>query len=840
MIERRATPKHRPTLLAAALLLAFGHGQAQETLAEPSPPASAAARTPTAQAGAADPDMASVVVLGSRSVARTALDAAAPVGLISAKDIQMAGPQELGKLLQTLDPSFNFSTTFISDGTDIIRPATLRSLGPDQILVLINGKRRHQQALVNVQQTIGRGSAGTDINAIPLSAIQRIEVLRDGAAAQYGSDAIAGVINIVLKQQTSETQLSSSIGGATEGGGRLVSGSANTGFKIGDGGYVNLTAEGRRRGETNRAGLDTLRVDPPRVTQRIGDSLAKDKYLWWNAGLPTGASGGEFYAFGGVSHRTGDSAGFFRPKEDGRNVPAVYPDGFLPNIRTTVKDASLALGWRRDLAADWKLDLSVNQGQSELEFRERDTINVSYWYEPKPGGGIYAESPLDAFTGALKFRQTTVNADLRGPLTLLGRKLSFATGFEYRRDGYQIEAGDPVSYQYGRTNNPAVVIRDQTGGVAASGSQGFPGWTPATEVDDSRHNIALYADVEHNLTRELLLGAAVRWEKYSDFGSTTTGKLSLRYDPSKTVGLRGTVSTGFRAPSVQQKFYSSVSTNLNSAGVLTETLTAREGSPVTRAFGIPDLKEETSKNASVGLVLRPTSNFSLTADLWGIDIDDRIVFSSNIAPESGACPTPASCPIRAILDPLKVGQAQFFTNAIDTRTRGLDIVAEHTTRWPGSTLVLAGQFDFNRTEVKGRHSLSPVLSGPQLFDDAQVTLIERGQPRQHHVVSADYSTGAWNGTVRANYYGEVQGQGFTAPFIQTWDAKWIADATVRYSFNKRASLTVGSNNIFNTFPSKWDPVKAAPFPQMGFTYCWETCPFGINGRSWYARVDVAL
>ena len=835
MTQHRAVPVFTRTLLASSLFLAFAPAWSQETPAEP--PAAQAAPAPAQPA--ADSGMASVVVLGSRSTARTALDSAAPVGLISGKDMAMAGPVELGKLLQTLDPSFNFSTTFISDGTDIIRPATLRSLGPDQLLVLVNGKRRHQQALVNVQQTIGRGSAGTDINAIPMSAIQRIEVLRDGAAAQYGSDAIAGVINIVLKNQTNETQLSGTVGGTTEGGGELRQGSVNKGWTIGDGGYVNLTAEARYRGETNRAGVDTLRVDPPRVTQRIGDSLAKDQYFWWNSAIPV-ASDGEVYVFGGVSHRTGDSSGFYRSKGDGRNVPAVYPNGFLPNIRTTVKDASLAVGYRRDLPNEWKADFSVNHGRSELDFHEKETINVSYWYEPKPGGGIYAESPLEADTGKLKFKQTTLNADLRGPLDVFGRKVNFATGFEWRRDGYAIDAGDPVSYQYGRTNNPAIAIKDQTGGAAASGTQGFPGYTPGTAVDDARHNIALYADVEHNITPQLLVGAAARWERYSDFGSTTTGKLSLRYDPTRQVGFRGTLSTGFRAPSVQQKFYSSVSTNLNAAGVLTETLTAREGSAVTKAFGIPNLKEETSKNGSVGIVLRPVSNFSLTADLWRIDIDNRIVFSSNIAPESGACATAAACPIKAILDPLKVGQAQFFTNAIDTETKGLDIVADHTTRWPGSTLVLSAQLDFNRTTVTGRHSDSPVLTGTQLFDDSQVTLIERGQPRQHHVVAADYTTGKWNGNVRANYYGEVQGQGFTAPFIQTWDAKWIVDATVRYNFSKSTSLTVGSNNIFNTFPTKWDPVKAAPFPQLGFTYCWETCPFGINGRSWSARLDVAL
>ena len=815
------------TLLASALLAALNHAGAQEAAGN-------------VQAKGADDAPQSVVVLGSRSSAKTALDTAVPVGLINVKDMQNAGPLELGKLLQTLDPSFNFTSTFISDGTDIIRPATLRGLGPDQLLVLVNGKRRHQQALVNVQQTVGRGSAGTDINAIPLSAIHHIEVLRDGAAAQYGSDAIAGVINIVLKQQTNETQLSGTLGTTSKGDGDLVSGSANTGFALGaDGGFLNLSLEGRRRGETNRAGLDTLRVDPPRVTQRIGDSLAKDAYLWLNAGIPFDKSS-EFYAFGGVSRRTGDSAGFFRSKGDGRTVPAVYPNGFLPNIMTTVKDASLAVGYKRELANDWNFDVSVNYGHSELGFHERNSINVSYWYEPKPGGGIYAESPLEADTGKLKFDQATFNADLRGPVVLGGAKVLLATGFEYRRDNYAIEAGDPVSYQYGRTNNPAIRIFDQTGAIAASGAQGFPGYTPGTAVDAGRHNVAFYLDAEHNLSEQLLVAAAVRYEKYSDFGNTTTGKLSMRYDPSRAIGFRGSVSSGFRAPGVQQKFYSSVSTNLNSAGVLTETLTAREGSAVTKAFGISPLKQETSKSASIGMILRPATNFSVTADLYRINIDDRIVFSSNIAPESGACLTAAACPIKAILDPLKVGQAQFFTNAIDTSTDGFDLVAEHTSKWSGATLVMSGQLGFNQTKVKNRHSQSPVLTGAQLFDDSQVTLIERGQPRQHHVIAADYTAGAWNLNTRANYYGEVQGQGFTAPFIQTWEAKWLVDMSLRYAFTRRMSVSIGSNNIFNTYPTEWDKTKAFPFPQLGFTHCWETCPIGINGRSGYVRADYAF
>jgi iron complex outermembrane receptor protein len=816
----------RRTLIASAVLAACAPALAQQQQQQQQQQdAPASGDTP-----------ATVVVLGSRSKARSALDTVVPVGLIDQKDLQSAGTPELGKVLQELDPSFNFTTTFISDGTDIIRPATLRGLGPDQLLVLVNGKRRHQQALVNVQQTIGRGSAGTDINAIPLSAIHHIEVLRDGAAAQYGSDAIAGVINIVLKQAPGG-QLSVAGGTTSKGDGDTISVSESHGWALGSsGGFLNLSLESRRRGETNRAGLDTLRVSPPRVTQRIGDSLATDAYLWTNAMLPIGA-GSELYAFGGVSRRTGDAAGFFRPKEDGRNVPAVYPDGFLPNILTTVRDASLAVGLRHALGASWNLDASVNHGRSELGFHERNSINVSYWYEPKCSCANWNESPTAADTGKLRFTQTTVNLDLRGPVSVGGAELQLAAGLEYRRDGYQIVAGEPVSYQYGRTNNPAIRILDQTGHIAAAGIQGFPGYTPATEVNEARHNSAIYLDAEHKFALPLTLAAAVRHERYSDFGGTTTGKLALRYDPSRELGLRASASTGFRAPSVQQKFYSSVSTNLNAAGVLTETLTAREGSPVTRALGIAPLKEETSRSASLGLVLRPAPGFSFTADAWQTRIADRIVFSSTIAPESGPCLTAAACPIKAVLDPLRVGQAQFFTNAIGTTTRGLDLIAERSLKGAAGTLVLSGQLGFNRTKVDARNSSSKVLNGAQLFDDAQVTLIERGQPRKHHVVAADFTSGAWNLNARANYYGEVAGQGFTAPFVQTWDAKWLLDLTGRFAFSKAFGVSVGVNNVFDTYPSRWDPVKAAPFPQLGFTYCWETCPFGINGRSLYAKAD---
>ncbi len=787
-------------------------------------------------------DLDEIQVLGSRAKNRTAAETAAPVDIINSEQLERTGARELGQLLQMLEPSFNFSRTTISDGTDIIRPATLRALGPDQVLVLVNGKRRHQQALVNVQQTIARGSAGTDINAIPVTAIDRIEVLRDGAAAQYGSDAIAGVINIVLKKQTKETQLFFEAGETRKGDGEVLHGGLNHGFEIGDDGYVNLTAEYRDRGETNRAGKDSLRVSPPRVTQRIGDADSKDAFLWFNSALRLG--GGELYGFGGFSRREGDSSGFFRSAGDGRTVPELYPNGFLPNIITTVDDASLAVGYRAPLSDNWDWDLSINHGRSKFGFHERNSVNVSWWYEPL-GAGIYGESPTSADTGTLKFDQTTVNLDFRGTLDIGNSEpLSLAVGGEYRNENYAIEAGDPVSYTYGRTNNPAIVILNQNGGFAAPGIQGFPGFSPNEEVDDGRHNYALYADAETRFGGKFLVGGAVRFEDYSDFGNTTTGKLSLRYDFTDTFALRGTFSTGFRAPGVQQLFYSQRSTNIDPAtGLLADTLTARQDSAVTRAFGIDPLKEEESKSLSAGFSWRPNDRFSLTVDVFRIDIDDRIIFSSNIAPESiGTDGLPcngsnSNCPIRAILAPFGVAQAQFFTNAIDTRTTGVDVVAEYSNEALGGTLDLTALLHWNDTEVKARRSQSPILSPTQLFDDSQVTLVEEGQPGEHHVFQAVWARGAFDWTLRANYYGEVAGEGFTPGFKQTWDGATLFDAALGWNVNDKLRVTVGGNNIFDTYPDKWDAVNAFPFPQLGFTYGWETLPFGINGAYYYAKVD---
>ena len=792
-----------------------------------------------------------ITVTGTRVKGRIASETTAPVDYIDSEAIRSTGATETGKILQLVEPSFNFSTTFVSDGTDIIRPATLRALGPDQILVLVNGKRQHQQALLNVQQTIGRGSAGYDINAIPASAIDHIEVLRDGAAAQYGSDAISGVINIILKNQTNATDITLEGGQTYKGDGKSYLGFANTGFALGTDGFFNISAEYRKRGETNRAGPDSLRVNPPRVDQRIGDPEAKDALLWANAELPAGP--GKLYLFGGWSNRKGNSSGFFRSKGDGRTVPDIYPNGFLPTIITEPTDGSATVGYRGLFGnSTWTYDLSANYGVSKFQFREENTVNVSYFYEPRdpnnPTGPRFRESPTSADTGSLGYNQLGTNLDVAGVVDwgVGAGPLKVAAGAEWRREGYKIEPGDPASYQYGRTDNRAIKIFNQNGDISQPGAQGFPGWSPREAVDEHRSNFALYLDVESQFFKRFLGGAAVRYEKYSDFGSTVNGKLSGRMNFSDRFALRATVSTGFRAPGVQQEFYSQRSTNLNAAGVLTDTLTARQDSAVTRAFGIPPLKEETSKNYTIGLVTRPADRFLVTVDLYRIDIHNRIVFSSNIQPEPAAtCGTPFNpnlCPIRAILDPLAVGQVLFFTNAINTRTEGLDIVASYD--WDlggGSALALEGAFDFNDTKVTGRRSSSKILPPEVLFDDPQVTLIEEGQPRQHHVIGATYRRESWRANLRFNYFGKVAGQGFTPGFNQTWGGKWLTDLSITAPLLRdRVSLTVGALNIFNVYPDKWDPVKASPFPQLGFTYGWETLPFGINGGSYFARLNIRL
>lgn len=819
----RVTPKFQIHLLALAASLTAGAALAQQAKPTETKPAEAKS-------------LELVTVTGSRASIRSVADSASPVDVIDAATIASSGAVELGRLLQELAPSFNFPQSFVSDGTDLIWPASLRGMGPDQVLVLVNGKRRHQQALVNVQQSIGRGSAGTDINTIPVAAIERIEVLRDGASALYGSDAISGVINIILKRKNNGGTLTGEYSQTSKGDGDTWKLGANTGFALGSG-FLNLSAEYVDRGETNRAGPDSLRVSPARVTQRIGDAATKSKLLWANGEIPLGES--ELYFFGGYSSREGNSSGFFRSKGDGRTIPALYPNGFLPTLLTTSDDWSMALGLRGQLDKTWSYDASINRGHNQFQFASANTANVSWYYEPKAGGGIYADTPTSAKDGTLRFNQTTANFDLKGQLDWgLGKEpLYVATGAEWRSDGFEIQAGDPVSYAYGRTNNGNIFIANQTGGAAAAGIQGFPGFTPGTAVDKSRRSVGVYADAESSVTDQLLLGAALRFEDYSDFGKNTTGKLSMRFKASDTLSFRGSVNTGFRAPGIQQQYFSQVSTTLGAQGQLTDTVTARQGSALATAFGIKPLQEERSKSATLGLTLQPAPGVSLTADFYNIRVKDRIVFSSEIGPEANSanCTDAKVCPVRVILRNLNLGAATLFTNAIDTKTVGADFVGQYTMKLQGSdTLTLDASYSYNKTTITAIHSQSSVLSSDVLFDQTQRTLLQEALPHHRGSLGGTWKSGDWRVNLNNSYYGQVSGQGFTG-VKQTWSGKWLTDLSVNVKINKQFDLSVGGQNIFNVHPDKWNDTAGFPLNALGFTYGWETLPFGINGARYFVR-----
>ncbi len=783
-----------------------------------------------------------IATIGSRVNSRTATDAMVPIDILTSQQLMSTGATEVGKALQTAAPSFNFSATTVSDGTDIIRPATLRGLGPDQVLVLVNGKRRHQQALVNVQETIGKGSAGYDINAIPLSAVDRIEILRDGAAAQYGSDAIAGVINVILKQNADFTMIRTEVGQTYEGDGENFVIGVNTGFG-GDWGYVNLTGEYRDRGETNRAGIATLETTggqligdwyqdgQPVRRLRIGDADSENTYFWLNSGFNVGETS-EFYVFGGLSERSGNSSGFFRGPGSNRVVPEYYPDGFLPTLITDVTDQSIAMGFKGDINDDWSYDVSYVTGESEFKFGSRNSVNTSWYYEPidpsDPDAGIYGESPTTAHDGTLIFSQDTLNFDIKGSVDFdWNAPLYMGFGLESRTDGYQIKRGDLWSYAYGRTDDPSIDIENtDNGGSAPPGIQGFPGFKPSTEVNQDRGSLGAYADLETDITQATTLGLALRFEDYDIAGSNLSGKLSSRTEFSDSFSMRATVATGFRAPGAQQMHYSQVLTNIVD-GTLVETGTIANSSTTAAEFGIKPLQEETSQSFSIGFVLQPIDNLTVTADFYQVDIEDRIVMSEAI--------TGISPEVQDLLDENQLGAAQFFTNAVDTSTQGLDLITTYNMDVAGDDLKLQAAFSYVSTDVEKVNSVSDLIPDNVMFGDTQILRLERGQPRTTGTLSGEYVSGAFSVNLAFNYFGSVEGQAFTG-MRKKWSGKWITDLSMKYEFTNDLSVQIGANNLFDVYPDKWG-AEGSVFAEAGFTYGWETLPFGINGGYYFGRVN---
>ena len=794
-----------------------------------------------------------VTTLGTRGEQRTVLDAPVPIDVLPAADLRSTGRSETSQMIQAVAPSFNFPRTTLGDATDNVRPATLRGMSPDQSLVLINGKRRHLSAVVNINGFVGRGSEAVDLNAIPASMIDHIEILRDGAAAQYGSDAIAGVVNIVLKSNapgdvtaqvgeysTTEPAAGNWKTGVTHHDGKLFDMSADRGWSFGQNGYVFVDGEIRDRGLTNRAAPDlrqqyftgdprnsdpSLPV-PDKVTFKIGDAYNHDMQGFINAGT-TLANGVQLYAFGGASHRFGDAFGFWRRPQDANNVRAIYPNGYLPEEQPTIVDGSGFVG-AKGRALNWDYDLSTGYGRNQFDMNVVHSVNVS----------MGASSPTDFYAGQLAFGEWTSNLDVTREFDVgMHSPIQAAWGAEFRVDQYQIKQGDQASFE-----NGGQFVLDANGNPTktpgAVGSQVYPGFRPEDAGSHSRNNVGGYLELSSDVTKQLLLDVAGRVEHYSDFGSTTNGKASARYELFKGYALRGAISSGFRAPSLGQEFFSNTAINFvtlpgqTTASPL-EIRTFPVASPEAIALHAKPLKPEKSVNYSAGIALQPIKSLSATIDYYRIDMKDRIVLSNNFTAQ-------------AVIDTLTahglpgLGGGRYFTNAVDTKTDGIDVVASYGWSFSRSSVLgLTAGYNGNWTKVT-RLDSSSVISGQSvnLFSRVDRARLEKGNPRSNLILSGDFTSGHAGITLRTHRFGPVTSYGTNTNGSgdQTFPTRWITDASLSYGPVQRASVVVGVDNIFDKYPAPTIDANnnSGLLPFAGIT------PFGFNGRFLYAKLSYGL
>ncbi|RXF71159.1 TonB-dependent receptor [Arcticibacter tournemirensis] len=818
-----------------------------------------------------------VVVTGSRSAPRSRLSSSVPVDVVDVKKITRDVPQvSLNQILNYVAPSFSSNTQTLADGTDHIDPASLRGLGPDQVLVLINGKRRHNTSLVNINGSFGKGSVGTDLNAIPTAAIKRIEILRDGAAAQYGSDAIAGVINLVLNTDTSNISASLTTGAYASGeskddlDGKNVQANVNYGLPVGTrGGFINLTGSYDYREYTDRSGIFTGTIftdynDPALAANpgtpaglditdaelskrglsrsdfgsRVGQSANRGGSLFFNASVPL-KQDAEVYAFGGLNFRKGEAAAFFRtPSQLTQTNATIYPNGFLPLISTDNYDQSLAVGIRGTLGG-WKVDFSNTYGQNTVDFTVNNTLNAS----------LLTASPTSFDAGGYLFKQNTTNIDFSRKFEDVLSGLNLAFGAEHRYENYGITAGEEASYvNYGKATNVGtasnpVLIPDRKGTVDtrfaangaayAGGAQSFPGFSPDNAVNATRTSVAAYADAELNFTDKFLLDGALRFENYSDFGSTLNWKLSGRYKFADAFLLRAAASTGFRAPSLHQRYFSATSTIFTS-GAFVESGTFTNDSRVAKLLGIPELKEETSKNLSAGFT-SSIGDFKLTVDGYLIDIDNRIVYTGQFAKVTSN-PTAKDIEINQLLDQANAGSARFFANAIDTRTKGIDAVLSYTKNLGAGIFRADLAGTYAKTTIRGNIKASEQLAGRETtyFDDASRIYLESAVPQSKANLSLNYSVRKLSFFLRNVYFGKVREATNTVAAQDWYDAKVVTDVSAGYELYKNLRLTVGANNLFDIYPDK---VSQANSSSGRFVYSRSAQQFGFNGRYVFTRLN---
>ncbi|NNC70497.1 MAG: TonB-dependent receptor, partial [Flavobacteriaceae bacterium] len=805
--------------------------------------------------------------------------------------------------------SFTSNTQTISDGTDHIDPASLRGLGPDQVLVLINGKRRHKTSLVNVNGTFGRGSVGTDMNAIPAHAIDRIEILRDGAAAQYGSDAIAGVINVVLKKSTelnvvvhsgaNFTKVKDEIAGLEDDftDGERAGIALNYGLPIGDeGGFINFTGSFDFRGRTNRmlewegsifnqynsiervaaasgyntsllldddlddifqfagqAGIsldgdetreelqDILIADATsselaaRGLQRsdfnmnVGQSELRNAQFFANLSIPLGEST-EIYSFAGLGYRNGSATGFYRLPNQNRTYTPAYPNGFLPEINTNIIDKSVAVGIKGKLG-DWDVDFSNTYGRNSFTFNILNSSNAS----------LQNSTPFEANAGGFAYAENTINFDVSRFFDDIMSGLNIAFGAEYRIENYEIEAGNEDSYaQYntlGNVHDPtdpfSIVPSDFFGRSRPGGIQVFPGFRPENELNEFRNSIAAYFDAEADVTESFLLTGAVRYENYSDFGGTLNGKVATRIKASENFNIRAALQTGFRAPSLHQIHFNSTST-LFVDGIPFEVGVFPNTSRIARILGIEQLKEETSVGGSIGFTANiPDANLKVTIDGYMVNIDDRVIetgqFTDNNDPE-----------LETLFAQANAERVGFFANAVDTKTKGIDVVINHNGNINENlsiTNTLA--FTFSDTEIENINVPNAIASAgltDTFFDQTSRIYIESAVPRVKGNLSHNLKVGdKWNVFLRNAFFGEVTEATNNEPV--DYAGKVVTDLSFGYKFGENTKLTIGANNLLDVYS---DQTPSAFRSSGRFIYSRRSQQFGTNGRHLFARLAFSI
>jgi iron complex outermembrane receptor protein len=819
--------------------------------------------------------LSEVVLIGTRSAGRVKLETAVPVDVVNiAKASVSTGRLDVTDILNYSAPSFNYNKQSGSDGADHVELGTLRGLGPDQTLVLINGKRRHQTAFVSVFGTRGRGNSGTDLSSIPAAAIDRVEILRDGASAQYGSDAIAGVINLVLKKTVNEFTINGGYSGyydpefnsrnalakgqyphAGAIDGNAVAFDANYGIALGkNNGFINFSADYANNGKTFRQTHDTAFANPKalplnNVRRANGDGSANSFDLFFNNELPIAGTRTTFYSFGGYSRKNSDDYAFTRnfsgspgrfPTDASGNlipVPGIIintPDGdsyYNPIIQTHNTDASLALGLKGTVGKDVDWDLSNNIGDNSFHFFGDKTFNASLGAD---------KTHFD--DGGSQFLQNTTNLNFSKHLNDVFAGLNIGAGAEYRYERYKINAGEPDSYSNYNEDK-------------ATGSQGFPGYQPTDAVNAHRSVEGIYLDLEADITKKWLIDYANRLEHYSDFGFNYSTKFATRYKITDNFNIRGSVGTGFRAPSLQQINYSSSFTNVQ-GGVISEVKIAPNYSPITKAAGIPNLKQETSTNAGIGFTYRPVPELSITTDGYLIKVKDRVVLSGQFsASDNTLDPT-----FLAALDALHVSAAQFFANAVNTTNTGLDIVIEYNKKIGDSRIriLFAGNFQhmkINNINYPSKLSSTDMLKQTFLSDREQKFILASAPP-QKLSLNPEYGYKSLTVGTRFTYFGKIvllgYGQNFdgihpvvpldadantTVPDQYNYSGKVVSDLYFTYKLSKTAHVSIGSDNIFNVHPE-----LGAVLAAKGYAYNNETGgPFdavqmGQNGRRLFARI----